>query len=298
MKHWGNESMQFGMPTLVENETLEENVALCKRLHLNFIELNMNFPEYQIDQMEKNVSRFKKLAEETGIYYTIHLDENMNVADFNPLVREAYLETARRTIDMAKQFIYLRDAYGQTDQPFILNMHMHHGIYITLPDRKVQMYDRDFDVYWDAFREFRGLCEEWIGNWDIAIAIENTDRYREYEKKVMEYLLESPKFVLTWDIGHSKSDGERDMPYLMKHKKHLKHFHIHDGREVPAKNHLALGDGEIDMAARLRLAGECNARCVLETKTIQALEKSVKWIDTYLSHCRVGNYCKEWGKRV
>ena len=37
-------NMQFGMPTLIENKTLEDNIALCKRLGLKFIELNMNFP--------------------------------------------------------------------------------------------------------------------------------------------------------------------------------------------------------------------------------------------------------------
>ena len=35
--------MDFGMPTLIENKTLEENIALCKELGLQFIELNMNF---------------------------------------------------------------------------------------------------------------------------------------------------------------------------------------------------------------------------------------------------------------
>ncbi|HAV90015.1 MAG TPA: sugar phosphate isomerase/epimerase, partial [Eubacterium sp.] len=34
--------MQFGMPTLIENRTLEDNVNLCKELGLKFIELNMN----------------------------------------------------------------------------------------------------------------------------------------------------------------------------------------------------------------------------------------------------------------
>jgi hypothetical protein len=43
--------IQFGMPTLIENQTLEENVNLCSNLGLNFIELNMNFPEYQIQRL-------------------------------------------------------------------------------------------------------------------------------------------------------------------------------------------------------------------------------------------------------
>ncbi len=33
---------QFGMPTLIENRTLEDNIALCKELGLSFIELKKN----------------------------------------------------------------------------------------------------------------------------------------------------------------------------------------------------------------------------------------------------------------
>ncbi|MBR6309011.1 MAG: sugar phosphate isomerase/epimerase [Lachnospiraceae bacterium] len=269
--------MQFGMPTLIENKTLGDNVKLCRELGLRFIELNMNFPEYQIDKLEKT-EEFIKAAREAGIYYTIHLDEKLNIADFNPLVAEAYLETVRRTIEVARKLLPLRDAYGDKSQPLTINMHMEHGIFITLPDRKVQMYDRDFDTYMESFKRFRTCVEEWIGDSDIKIAVENTDGFREYEKKAIEYMLESPCFCLTWDIGHSKAVGEKDVPFITENVSQLKHFHIHDGRENPPKNHLALGDGEIDLNERLSLAGSLGARCVLETKTIEALKKSVSWL--------------------
>ena len=268
--------MQFGMPTLIENRTLEENIDLCASLGLRFIELNMNFPEYQADRLE-DTGRLLRLAEEAGIYYTVHLDENLNIADFNRLVSDAYLETVRRTVEAAKKLLPLRDRFG-SPRPLTVNMHMHHGIYITLPDRKVQMYDRDFDTYMRSFAVFRSLCEEWIGNSEIVIAVENTDGFRGYEKKAIEFLLESPKFGLTWDIGHSKAVGETDVPFLLEHRDRLVHFHIHDGTETPPKNHLALGDGKIDLMERLRLAQERDARCVLETKTVDALKRSVKWL--------------------
>ncbi len=273
-----NDMIQFGMPTLIENAALEENVELCRSLGLKFIELNMNFPEYQVDKLEQT-EHLMRLAEEAGIYYTIHLDENLNIADFNSLVSEAYLETVRRSIEVAKKLIVLRDRYGDGSGPLTLNMHMNHGIFITLPDRKVQMYDRDFDTYMKSFETFRMKCEQWIVGSDIRIVVENTDGFRDYEKKAIEYLLESPYFGLTWDIGHSKATGEKDVPFILGHKEHLMHFHIHDGSENPPKNHLALGDGEIDLADRLRLAQLKNARCVLETKTVEALKKSVQWLE-------------------
>ena len=269
--------MQFGMPTLIENHTLEENAALCEALGLRFIELNMNFPEYQVDRLEQT-DELVRIAEQHHLYYTVHLDENLSIADFNPLVTKAYLETVRRTILAAKALLPLRDRYGGPAQPLTLNMHMHHGIYITLPDRKVQMYERNFETYMQSFAVFRSLCEEWIGDSSIMMAVENTDGFRDYEKRAIAYLLESPKFGLTWDIGHSKAIREADVSFLMEHQDKLIHFHIHDGTETPPRNHLALGDGEIDLDARLKLAAERNARCVLETKTISALKQSVRWL--------------------
>ena len=157
-------------------------------------------------------------------------------------------------------------------------MHMIHGINVTLPDRVVPLYQCNMDTYLKSFTEFRTLCDEWIGNDEVKIVVENTDGFRDYEKRAIEILLESPHFGLTWDIGHSKATHEKDLPYLMEHQDHLYHFHIHDGTEDPPKNHQALGDGAIDLRDRLELAKNRNARCVLETKTIAALQRSVAWL--------------------
>lgn len=42
----------WGMPTLIELNGIEENLSLCTSLGLDFIELNMNMPEYQPDKIE------------------------------------------------------------------------------------------------------------------------------------------------------------------------------------------------------------------------------------------------------
>ena len=269
--------IRFGMPTLIENRTLQENIDLCRRLGLRFIELNMNFPEYQVEELEQT-DLLLDAADAAGICYTIHLDENLNIADFNRLVTGAYLETVHRTVEVAKKLLPLRDRYGDPSQPLTVNMHMHHGIFITLPDRKVRMYERDKDRYLEDCLRFRSLCEQWIGGAPVMIAVENTDGFRSYEQEAISLFLESPCFGLTWDIGHSKAVGEKDVPFIRNHENRLIHFHIHDGSEQPPKNHLALGDGEIDLPARLNLAEAHNCHCVLETKTIDALTRSVRWL--------------------
>ncbi|MBO2517099.1 MAG: sugar phosphate isomerase/epimerase [Clostridiales bacterium] len=257
--------MIFGMPTLIENGSLEQNIALCRRLGLDFIELNMNFPEYQLDVLKG--LPLKRIAADNGIFFTLHLDERMDIADFNPLVSGAYRETARRAVDLALE----------AGMP-VLNMHMNPGIYITLPDRKVRMYERNREDYLNSFRQFRQVCVQAAGGAGLKICAENTDGFLGFETEAIGILLEEPLFGLTWDIGHSAATGEKDMPWILAHADRLAHFHIHDGSAVPPKNHLALGDGQIPVAERLALARERGCRCVLETKTAAALEKSVRWL--------------------
>ncbi len=60
--------MKIGMPTLIELDTLEDNVMLCDELGLDFLEINMNFPQYQLDKLD--VNELNDFAEE--IWYFLH----------------------------------------------------------------------------------------------------------------------------------------------------------------------------------------------------------------------------------
>ncbi len=53
-------------------------------------------------------------------------------------------------------------------------------------------------------------------------------------------------------------------------------MHIHDasGR----KNHLILGEGEVDLAKYLDLASSRNCRAVIEVKTVAGLRRSAEWL--------------------
>ena len=256
--------MHFGMPTLIEQDNLEETAILCKDLGLQFIELNMNFPYYQIESLE-NIDYFLNICKQYGLYFTIHLDENLNVCDFNQSVAKAYLETVRRAITVAKQL-----------HAPIINMHLHPGIYVTLPQRKVYLYEQYEDIYLKNMVKFRKMCEEEIAKEDIMISIENTDGFLPFQKKAIEALLESKVFSLTLDIGHSYCAKGVDEEFILERKDKLKHFHIHDA--IDNRNHLTLGTGEIHISKWLTYAKGNNCRCVLETKTIEALTQSVLWL--------------------
>lgn len=259
--------IDMGMPTLIELPDIEDCAALCSKLGLQFVELNMNLPQYQTISLDTD--RLGKAAEKYGIYFTIHLDENLNVSDFNPFVAQAYTRTVLETIGIARRM----------DIP-VLNMHLSEGVYFTLPDRKVFLYSQYREQYLHSIRLFRETCESHIGASHLKICIENSSGYTDFQLQALELLLESPVFALTFDIGHNYCINNKDEPVIINYSDRLYHFHFHDA--AAGKNHLPLGTGEIDLLKYLRMALQCRARVVLETKTVEGLERSVSWMKAHL----------------
>lgn len=258
-----NEMPVFGMPTLIETDTLDACAALCRELELCFIELNMNLPQFQLDAIQPSL--LKEIAKKYGIFYTIHLPENLDVSDFNPYIADAYRRTVKETILLAKEL----------GIP-ILNMHLSLGVYFTLPDQRIYLFSAYKERYLKTIAAFRQMCEEAVGNSDITICIENCDGFPDFQKEALDILLQSPVFALTFDVGHSHACGGADEAYILQRKARMRHMHLHDASKKGA--HLPLGSGELACEDYLALAQERRCRIVLETKTIIGLKRSVEWL--------------------
>lgn len=252
--------MDFGMPYLLEMHSIEECCMLARELGLSFVELNANFPVCQVESLDP--IELHRLSRQYGIYFTLHVEEECDPFTFNPAVRASWRKSVLHALRIAAAL-----------QMPIVNMHFPHGVYITLPDRKTYLYDQYAAEFQAALADFRCLCEEELSGTSTRIVIENTNGWKPHEQKAIEYLLESPVFGLTLDIGHCHGVENVDEPFFCKHSDKLMHMHGHDA--LGRKNHLALGDGEIDLRERFAWAKQQNARIVLETKTIQALRTSV-----------------------
>ncbi|MDE5990966.1 MAG: sugar phosphate isomerase/epimerase [Clostridia bacterium] len=257
--------MIYGMPTLIETNEIQDCAKLCRDLGLSFVELNMNLPQYQHDKID--VDLFNALAGKYGITYSIHLDENTNVSDFNPYISKAYLRTVEDTIEIAKRL-----------NARIINMHMSKGVYFTLPSGRVYLFEKYLDKYLDSIAVFRNICEKVIGESDVLICIENSNGYENFQIKALEILLRSRAFGLTFDIGHNYAIGGSDEEFIMNNINKLRHFHIHDATRE--RDHLVLGEGEINVPKYIDLAKRLDASAVIETKTVDSLKKSCDIIKT------------------
>ena len=257
-------NMQYGMPSLIEIKSAESCACLCGELGLDFVELSMNLPEYQTDRID--AGQLAGIMERYGIYFTIHLDENLSPCNFNNKVSAAYTETVLQTIEIAKRL----------GMP-VINMHLQSGVFFTLPGRKLFLFEEYEHEYLQKLAAFRDICEKAIGGSGIAICVENCGDFgsKPYIRKSLSLLLESPVFAVTFDIGHNAAADFTDEPVIMEHLDRLHHMHIHDAKEK--SNHLALGDGNLDLMKYFSMAQEHNCRVVLEVKTVEGLRKSAAW---------------------
>lgn len=253
--------MKLGMPTLIEFDSLEDNMKLCKSLELDVLELNMNLPIYNTDM---DVDVIKSLKEKYSIELTLHAHENLDIGEFDSNIRCGYFKAFKDIIKIGKQL-----------DISLINMHLSMGIHFTLPDGKVYLFEAYESEYISNINRFKQFVEKEIGGSDIKISIENTGIHdNDFIRKATDLLLESESFCLTYDIGHDITSGFKDKEYFLKHIDRIEHFHIHDGTNE--KNHLELFTGNLDIVQYIQLSKSKNARCIIEVKESESLINSIK----------------------
>lgn len=250
--------MDIGIPTLIEHGNIEAATKMASENGFRFVELNMNLP-WVCKAMKEEA---KKLSAKYNIYYTIHADENLFFCDFNDRVAKAHLETMLDTIALA----------GENGMPLI-NFHMSRGVYFTLPDEKVFLFERYEDEYMEKVIRFAEQCNNAAAG-KVSLCIENTGLPHAFIHRAVETLLKYPSFSLTWDVGHDYTADNCDTPFLLAHKNRISHMHLHDST---SKNcHLPLGKGETDLGGYLKQASP--KRAVIEVKSLQGLNDSIPWL--------------------
>jgi sugar phosphate isomerase/epimerase len=253
---------QLGMPTLIEFDSLEENLELCKELDLDFIELNMNVPIFTPEYLSS--LELKRQMEKYNKQFTIHLPEEIDLTSFQPSMRKGHIERCKETI-----------LWASSSGIKILNMHVNKGIYFTLPDLKYwinEKYEKEFlTIFLESYKEILLFADKY----NVNICLENTcNYYLPFIKKGIELIKDLDGFNLTWDVGHDAKCHFKETNVFKELSKHVTHMHLHDFNETG--DHQALYTGIVPINERLLFAKKRNLSVVLEIKTSEALVKSLK----------------------
>lgn len=253
--------MNLGMPTLVEFSSIEENIDLCNKLDLDFIELNIDLPYC----MPNNNVNWKEIKKNSNIDFTVHLSEKLEVG-------EIYEDARKKQIEIIKNAI---NYYNKEANIKKYNMHLDRGVYFNLPDGKIYIFEKYKEKYEIAIDKSFAELSEFATENNIEIYFENTS-ITNYIAKSFEKLKKYNNLYYTLDVGHSAKDNYAADKLFMKTPNMIKHMHIHDFNGE--KNHKELGIGVIDVKKYLKFCEQNNIYSVIEVKRKQELINSIDYI--------------------
>ena len=118
--------MKLGMPTLVEYARLEDNLELCRRLGLEFVEINMNLPVCNPEVT--GYAELLRLKREYGVELTVHLPEELDLGSIHGAMRQGHVQRCKEAVDWASGA-----------EIGILNLHLNPGVFFSLPVRDIRI---------------------------------------------------------------------------------------------------------------------------------------------------------------
>lgn len=255
--------MKYGIPSLMEFSDVESHAAFCAKHGFSFVELNMTYPWFQADALDPEAIRAAQ--EKYGVGFTIHLHDQLNPLELCDDLRKASITNILRAVELSQKLSIPR-----------ITMHLLPGMYSSVNGTKVYIFEKCISGYLALAEEFRQLISGRINSAQTAFCIENTSGFHAYQRQAIELLLESPCFGLTYDIGHDAKTGYADESFVLSHQDRLRHLHMHDS--TPQANHLALGEGNLDIPKYLALAEKLDCTVVAEVKESGALVKSEAYL--------------------
>ena len=254
--------MKLGIPTLIEFSDIGEHAELCK-YGFDFIELNFTFPWLQGERLD--VQALNKIKRDYGIYYTVHLHDQLDPFNFCEDLRSASVKNIVGSIEAAARL--------DADR---LTLHLHTGAYSSRASGRVYLCNIYRESYLDNVRRFLDIVSPLLEKYGITLCIENTTGFVDVQKQAIELLLQRPCFGITFDIGHSCKSKSDDESFILSHRDRIRHFHIHD--VTPLANHIALGSGMIDLPKYFELVRQTSDQAVIEVKESSALVESMQYI--------------------
>ncbi len=261
--------LQVGMPVLMEYKTIEENIALAKKLKLDFIELNMNFLYCYPSKSLRD--KLEKVHQEDGIGFSFHYYDNIDISSPN----ENYMTYLKADMTLI----------GETLNGLIHKMvlHIEPGSFMTIFSEKHYVYKYDDEYVERTVKNVKEL-QDILDQYDIMIVLENVPIHPYMES--LYKALQEAGFHFTWDIGHDVI-YEHYLYSTFRTKYHLDVRHMHMHNVLDYADHQRLTSGKLKIKEYINYAINHKLSVVIEVKDKENLEESVKYLYDYLE--AVGN---------
>ena len=183
-----------------------------------------------------------------------------------------YEEVAESYFTLLKRYVTPAAECGLST----LVVHLIEGPVVTISGVKNYVYEKEFDEYIARLEKMLFRVENFCREKGVVLALENSKTVQYMEKTYA--VLKKDGFSFTFDIGHDEVCG--NLPLKIFEQTDfcgVKEFHIHDVKEENGskKDHVALGEGKINIAFYKHAAERRGADCLLELKCSDDLKKSI-----------------------
>ena len=217
------------------------------------------------------------LQQELGFTCTVHLPFLwVEPASLNEGIRQATLRSLRQAIEITRAIdihTYVVHLWGLATGPIVSQLQDPTQHQVVVGALMAQ-----------AGRTLAALCEV-IDAADLCV--ENL------EDTLFDLALpfiEQQDASICLDVGHLALQGQSELSFLEQHRERIREIHLHDavvpmaGRQGRPRDHLALGQGQIDVPALLHRLVELDfdGAVILEVNSQTDLEQSLDHLRSYL----------------
>jgi sugar phosphate isomerase/epimerase len=251
---------------------------LVEGFNLRAVELPLDFGLLHPQVMD--VAFYRQVAalqRELSFACTIHLPFLwLDLTSLNEIIRQASVESVRRAVELARPFqveTYVLHLWGSTTAQ-ITRVITDEVVQRNLLTAVLQQADRSLAEIC-AFVEPRALCVENLEAVPFDLAVP---------------LLERHGTSICLDVGHLAWQGGGELAFLERQGERVREIHLHDAllpsrdRGKRARDHLPLGQGELDYEALLRKLSEIGFDgCVIVENNSEAdLRESLEKLRPFL----------------
>lgn len=251
----------YGMPVLIELETLADNLRLGRELGLSFVELHMSLPSCSPASLRP--SHVRELASDLDVELTVHLPEELDFGSHLEPMRLASVQVASEALEWAAECgIHIATA------------HLGAGTYFTLPEGRVYVNDIFRERFIASVQESFAALLSVSRETNVRLCLENAWGRLFFLEEAVRQLAEEASISFTWDVGHDAASGYSDGRLLTQYQSRIAHVHLHDFDGV--SDHQPLFTGTVDLMEPILLAQQEELRVCIEVKTEDALRQSVE----------------------
>jgi sugar phosphate isomerase/epimerase len=252
---------------------------LVEEFNLQVVELPLDFGLLHPQVMDATFyHRLAALQKEWGFACTVHLPFLwLDLTSMNELVRQASVESVRRAVELVQPFqveTFVLHLWGSTTSQ-ITHVITDEIVRRNLLTAVLQQADRSLAEIC-AFVEPRALCVENLEALPFDLAVP---------------LLERHGASICLDVGHLAWQGGGELAFLERHGERVREIHLHDavppspGQGKGARDHLPLGQGELDYEALLRKLDEIgfDGCVIIENNSEADLRESLERLQTFVN---------------